>query len=438
MCQNLAHNTHTPITGPLRRVNEMPRRISAMTATVGRCLILLIAIMLACCNTESIEKSNLVLGKYGTAGERADAILRRSDVYELSKFNLPTESVPKFGQLKVRSIGGYSVAIYTPRYQTPKALKSVLEQVLEGTEAKVITEIPETNQLMIKFHLDHVDNESVPLLDAKELGKLLAELDVAPPQIGIDVKIYKLFADHTFDISAVLKANSEKDLLPFLNVDLRGSQLRTPEREFVGSEHGVLGKLKDYVLRATLDTLLSKGFAEELAGPSLVVTNTYTAKISKTEKVPIPSQTIVGSSVIGTTRFEEVNSFLEVTPQAAAEGEIYLAVRTGTASVNPAGPIQTPVISTRQTDIAKVRLQQGRTLAIASFLDNSSFAVDRESPLLVNLPWVGELFKGQDQERSRDMILFLVRPYFIYDGVDIETSKELGNFETTSGGANEN
>ena len=409
-----------------------------MTAIVGRCLVLLIAIMLTCCNAQSIKKLDLVLGEYGTAGERSDAILRRGDNHELSKFNLPIESVPQFGQLKVRSIGGYSVAIYTPRYQTPKALKSVLEQVLEGTEAKVITEIPETNQLMIKFHSDHVDNESVPLLDAKELGKFLAELDVAAPQIGIDVKIYKLFADHTFDISAILKASSEEDLRPFLHLDLRGSQLRTPEREFVGSEHGVLGRLGDYVLRATLDTLLSKGFAEELAGPSLVVTNTYTAKISKTDKVPIPSQTIVGSSVVGSTRFEEVKSFLEVTPHAAAEGEIYLKVRTGTASVNPAGPMQTPVISTRETDIDKVRLRQGRTLAIASFLDKSSFAVDREAPLLANLPLVGELFKGQDQESTRDMILFLVRPYYIHDGVYGEPSKKLGDLEITSGGVNEN
>ena len=274
---------------------------------------------------------------------------------------------------------------------------------------------------MIKIRSIQAENESGQRLNEKELGELLSELDVAAPQIVIDVKIYKIFADYTSDISAILQTDSKEDLLPFFGLDLRGSELRTPERSVIGAEYGVMGTIGDYMLRATLDTLLSKGFAEELAGPSLVVSNTHTARISKTDKLPIPQQTIVGTSIVGTTRYEEVRSFLEVTPHAAADGDIFLQVHAGTGSVNPAGPIQVPVITTRETNIAKVRVQQGRTLVIASFLDVMTLAIVRKSPPFSDIPVFGELFKGKDHEKRRDMILFLVRPYYMGD---LEPSEE--------------
>ena len=66
----------------------------------------------------------------------------------------------------------------------------------------------------------------------QRVEEIIDGVDVAPPQIMMDLRIVRVFADYTKDIGTFLSVESrDKDsVLPDLLIDLPGARLRVPDR----------------------------------------------------------------------------------------------------------------------------------------------------------------------------------------------------------------
>ena len=377
-------------------------------------------LLLGACTTPHI---NGVFGLDDSIKGRVDTILERAEDEETRRYAPSIAKPPPLGDLVAATVGNFEVYLYRPRFLDVAQLRPVLMTILEGTGVLKIEAVPDTSQILLKVRRSGQEGQVDPPT-LNDLRHLLAQVDVKAPLFRIDVRIYKIFADHTSSLSALMKAESGEDLLPFFNLNLKGAEMRTPGVSAIGAEYGVLGRIGDYSIRSTLNRLVSRGYAEDIANPSIVVVHGHEATISKTVAVPIPRQTVVGTSIISTTSFEKVANFLHVKPSAAADGLINLELHVGTGAVTPTGPTQVPAITTRETKIGKVRIQQGRTLAIGSYLDSKTLGIGRKSPPFTNVPIFGELFKGVDTEKRRDMIVYLVRPFYVADAVNLDADDE--------------
>jgi Flp pilus assembly secretin CpaC len=315
-------------------------------------------------------------------------------------------------EFTVQNLGDHKVISYNVRNVGIDYMRATLTDLLiPDTNVETISAITETNNLVMRLNQSS-DLESK--VTSEELKSLVRSLDQKAPQIMVQASIVKVFADYTHDVSSILQAVSiEGQALPFLNINLKGAELRSPERGAFGGEYGIVGEVGSYALRATLNQLESMGFAEDMASPTLVMASGQRAHTSRTQKVPIPRQIIVGGAISQVTEFESVKNYLEVRANARHEGEIYIDLKAGVGTVNPSGPVQIPSITTREAEISGVRLKQGETLVVAGFLDQRNLAIQRGAPPFSRVPLLGKLFTSFDIEERKDMILFIVTPYYL-------------------------
>ena len=233
-----------------------------------------------------------------------------------------------------------------------------------------------------------------------------------------DVRIVRISADYTKDVSSILKTNSlSGHLAPSINLNLPGAETRSPQRLNIGAEYGVLGNLGTMALQATINSLESSGFATDLANPILTLSNGKKGSVSFTEEIPVPEQVLSGSTISTVTKFKPVESTLEVIPQARANGKIYLSLTAAVGASGPVGPLQIPSIITRRAEIEGVEIMEGNTLVVAGFTDLNTLAVQRKSPPISDIPFLGGLTKGEDIERSRTGTYFIVTPYYLKEEI---------------------
>ncbi len=356
-----------------------------------------------------------MLGGYKTIGEKTKSLLEGDT-------GLPNKDIIYRGELpiyekefEIKNLGESKVITYHARNVNSDYLKTILIEQFANTNIETISSFKETNYLIVKMKSPAKESESLEqMVGLEEVQELIRALDEKAPQIMIQASITRVFADYTDDLRTRISALAKgDDTLPTLDLLLKGADLRSPERLALGGSYGVVGELGSYTLRLTLNELESLGFAEDLASPTLVVSNGETARTSRTQKIPIPREIIVGQSISKVTEYEPIVNFLEVTPNARHGGNIHLELKAGIGAVNPSGPVQIPSITTRETEISGVTLKQGETLVVAGFLDTTNFAIERGVPPFSQVPLIGELFKSHDIEKKRDMVIFLVTPWYI-------------------------
>ena len=329
--------------------------------------------------------------------------------------------------LEVRKFGGYDILTYHARSVSSDYLETALEGIIANTNIEDVSTIRETNQLIIKAKSRERANPDAleQMVSTEELEDILKALDRKAPQIMVQASIVRVFADYTDDLRAAISARSKDDTtLPTLDVLLKGAELRSPERLTFGGGYGIVGEIGSYTLRVALNQLESLGYAEDIASPTLVLSNREKARTSRTQEIPIPEEIIVGSSILRVNKYKIVENFLEVEASARDEGEIYLSIKAGVGAVSPSGPTQIPSIITRQTEISGVRLKQGETLVVAGFLDTTNFAVERKAPPFSEIPLLGKLFNSRDIEKRKDIVLFLVTPWYLDPLREIEKEAE--------------
>lgn len=272
---------------------------------------------------------------------------------------------------------------------------------------------------------------------------LVAALDVPAPQVDIAARI--VFVNRTgldeFGIRYDLKdlnGNQLNSLAPGVVdgeqvdrgtnvVSLRGTSLAalgnatqrvsSPTLSLVASL--VMGK--DMTLLAFIDALQSVQLAEVEASPSVRVLDNHTAKIVVGEETPVrvvdagaqgggaEGGGSARSGPVATVDYKETGVILEVTPRVAPSGDVHLDLVAERSSAD-LGPSDVGLIFRRQRAESRVLVKDGETVVIGGLIVEETSEAWAGIPVLMDLPWLGALFRSRRESLVERELIILVTP----------------------------
>jgi type IV pilus assembly protein PilQ len=175
-----------------------------------------------------------------------------------------------------------------------------------------------------------------------------------------------------------------------------------------GSAMGIsFGTLTSNIqLDLRLNAAASAGLVKIVSTPKVATLNNKTAKITQGQQVPYTSST----SDKVETKFIEAALSLEVTPHINANGTIGMKIDAKNDSVGqvPAGSTA-PSINKKQAT-TEMLLRDGETTVIGGIYVDSDNESDDGVPYLMDIPFLGKLFKSNNKTKVKTELLIFITP----------------------------
>ncbi|MGD9850701.1 MAG: type II secretion system protein GspD [Nitrospirales bacterium] len=167
-----------------------------------------------------------------------------------------------------------------------------------------------------------------------------------------------------------------------------------------------------------LKALREQGDLNVVSQPRVVTLNNQPALIKVATDQPFFTSTIsqgtagTGNIITEQARSVTVGLVLSVTPQISEDGWIMLDVtpiisRLREIQDSPQGTANAPVLDVKQSS-GVVRLKDGEMVIIGGLIQEETSHTERKVPLLGDIPWIGRLFKGTyDVKTKSELVIFL-------------------------------
>lgn len=281
---------------------------------------------------------------------------------------------------RVSEAGGTRTASYALRYLRP-----------DDAVAKLKTLLPDGNELAD-------EEQNAVLVSGGErvqavAHELLAQIDVASPQVLFEVKV----AD-------VTPVNDSSNVgFEFGGLDLTGQPL--PGAAAYAFTSGTIP------VNVRLNLLVSKGHAQILATPKLVTINNKEANLTIGETYPI----VYSTSVLGgqNVQYVDIGVHLRLTPTIGSDGSVTADLHPEYSELVGFTSTGYPIVANRKID-STLRVADNQTIVLGGLMrDTSSETIDKV-PGLAEIPIIGGLFKNKQTNHERDEIVFLITPHVIY------------------------
>jgi MSHA biogenesis protein MshL len=181
---------------------------------------------------------------------------------------------------------------------------------------------------------------------------------------------------------------------------------------------------------AFIELLKSQGQTRVLSSPRVSTLNNQKAVIKAGSDeffvTNVSSNTVVGTSS-ATNRDVELTPFfsgiaLDVTPQVSADGSVILHIHPTVSQVTEKVKSITVADSTdalplaysevRESD-SVVKAKSGQVIVIGGLMRNTRQTSDYRTPLLGDIPGVGNLFRSQRQSEIKSELVILLRPVVV-------------------------
>jgi general secretion pathway protein D len=194
--------------------------------------------------------------------------------------------------------------------------------------------------------------------------------------------------------------------------------------------YGAIGDAVSVFVKA----LDSRSEFKVLARPAVYTANNKRAVISSGQRVPVPESTLSNlttgttggiinnsssTAVSATINYQDVELHLEVIPLINANNEVTLKVAqindTLGTNVNISGT-QAPIINSQRLTTT-VTIPSGATVVLGGLIQDKTTKDVSGIPYLMDVPYLGNLFKYQTKNRTRDELLVFIQPTVVNDDV---------------------
>jgi type II secretion system protein D len=169
-----------------------------------------------------------------------------------------------------------------------------------------------------------------------------------------------------------------------------------------------------------------------LARPAVYTANNKRAVISSGERVPVPESTLSNlttgttggiinnsssTAVAATVGYEDVELRLEVIPLINSNNEVTLKIAqindTLGANVSISGD-QVPIVNSQRLTTT-VTVPSGATIVLGGLIQDKVTKDNNGIPYLMDVPYLGNLFKYQTNDRERIELLVFIQPTVVND-----------------------
>jgi general secretion pathway protein D len=253
--------------------------------------------------------------------------------------------------------------------------------------------------------------------DWEQIKKLLTQIDVPPRQVLLEAKIYEVELTGALSggVTSYLEKKDTGVASRTLNAALSSAGFGVSVGTLVRRSHELLG-----VLNANESTSKTK----LISSPSMIATDSIPAVMNVGQDVPIlTSQAVGGVQSSGSSLFTNTVTYrnsgvtLSITARVNSSGVVTMQINQDVSS--PQAPstssgIQSSSFQRRSFD-TQVTVQDGDTIAVGGFIQESFGESSSGFPFLHRIPIIGAAFGAKSVSKARTELIVFITPRVIYD-----------------------
>ena len=310
--------------------------------------------------------------------------------------------------------------IFRLYYISPTEAKSTLENLFksqgpEGTST--LSSIQITEESMTRSIIVRGRKADLDVIDA-----VLREIDIKTQQVLIEAFIVTATSDFQkalgTRIGAMTKRGTSGEVDSQILSGTIGGSATTPGGISLGAAAGTvtnnsitgatsgIGIIKTFgtaALKLEIEALQSLGKTKIISSPSVFTLNNQEAKITQGTQIAY-TVTSDGST---STEFKDAALSLTATPSIIGDGNVLLDILVNNDTPVEVAGSDEPGITKREID-TKLLVSDGDIVVIGGIKINTDTSSNTKTPGLGNVPVVGNLFKGKNnQNKLEEMLIFL-------------------------------
>ena len=329
-----------------------------------------------------------------------------------------------------------TTAIYKINYAQPETLAKQLEDVVKslaaGSESdgaatasfvvdersnSLIVQASVSDMIWIKETIDSLDRPTkqvkveVFIVEASdafaaELGSRVGIFNSTNLTTGIDGKIGDALGASTAAVAGTLGGEAPTTAGGITTATTAGSVANNPIADPKGAA-ALLFSGSSMDLRIELQAMQTEKLLKIVSNPKLFIVDNEEAIIEDGTEVPYNTVAQAGSTP--TTQFKTAALTLKVTPQIIDDGNIYLDVAVNKDTPGTGNP---PAISTKQLR-TKLLIKDGGVALIGGIKTTESQNSEDGIPFLKDLPFIGNLFKSNQNKNNTSTLYIFIAPEVI-------------------------
>jgi len=266
------------------------------------------------------------------------------------------------------------------------------------------------------------------------LDRLISQLDRKTQEVEIEVRVVSATRSFSRDLGFQLGFNWGNGVSTIAGANPNGSTSTTVTNSTTGTStttttapsnsvplfsnlpaagattgFSISNLTKSYGIDAILTAAESHNVAKVLSRPRVVTQSNVKAEVKQGVKLPVATAG-TGNS-IATVSYIDAVLRLSVTPQITADNTIFLTVDV--ENTQPSGQNLGNYIMTTQQATTQVLVTDGGTVVIGGVIQTTNSVSTTQTPILGNIPWLGNLFKERFVKTETDELIFFITPKII-------------------------
>jgi general secretion pathway protein D len=271
--------------------------------------------------------------------------------------------------------------------------------------------------------------------DMARIQELVKSIDTSVAQVQIEVVIAELTLNNELDVGVDMfnrlsrageysgtGGNSTDGNTP---VQLSSLASNLPTAAALAGGAGGLTyftTFKNLNLDTVLHALASTSNAKVLSTPVIQTMDNQVADIIVGESVPVPTSqtsslitgvgTLATAGVTSSIQYQDVAIELDVTPRINPDGYVRMDIEQKVndlgANVNIGGTI-VPTILKREAK-SSLAVEDRSTIILGGMIQEQKTVTTTKTPFLGDIPFFGQLFKSQTNNRQRTELIIFIRP----------------------------
>jgi general secretion pathway protein D len=332
------------------------------------------------------------------------------------------------------SVGAGEDLLQEPNEQLgPQAVVVGRSRIIsDAKDNKILVIGPPESVRKVQTILDRLDRRPQQVYLSTVIGQLELTNDY---QFGIDfVQTFKKISGHSGVASGNLNAagitnNGQVIADPRQLLQVSGTNNAFPALSGL-TIYGAIGDAVAVFVRA----LDARGNFKILARPAVYTANNKRAVISSGQRVPVPQSTLsnlttgttggiinnsASTAIAATVGYEDVELRLEVIPLVNSNNEVTLKV----AQINDTlgnnvliSGNQVPIVNSQRITTT-VTIPSGATVVLGGLIKDQVRKNNNGIPYLMDVPYLGNLFKYTTNDKERDELLVFIQPTVVNDDV---------------------
>ena len=254
----------------------------------------------------------------------------------------------------------------------------------------------------------------------QKFEKLVAQLDVPSQQVMVEARIVE--AQDGFSRELGVRFGGGYRSVNGTNSTTVGGLASGALGSFGGSRFGIpnvnlpvssptsalslIRSTASGALGLELQAMQEENRGKIISSPRVLTQDRKEAVIESGKEVPYQEASSSGAT---TTSFKKAVLGLTVTPQITPDGNVIMDVVVKKDSVDLSCSTYAPCINTKNLN-TRAMVEDGGTLILGGIYEEDNSNLDRKVPLLGDIPVLGNLFKYQKRNQSRNELLIFITP----------------------------